>query len=311
MAESWLKYTPTSGTASGVVTYTTDFLYGRKARSTTSTIVSTAGSPTISKNVTVKQYGYGVYSYINNTNINSVGQIITVNVGCTVTSATFNFDVNFKKIEITQVDTSSFPLTLNFPSSNSWTGKVSGSGTWTNNNDIVGDPGAVQRYTTSLICTFSQNTGASRSGKFRVRGYYNTTESDVNGGAGVDTYKEFYLVVRQAEMTEYSVTVGSIAPLSGEGDNTTWKLPLIQSNPNPRTYISGNLDVIRSDGDFDICSVNGTIIGEIQSLQILTSTGEPYMKNPDLLTGEISNVNLSGTSQTSGYVCTGVSQKII
>lgn len=307
MAESWLKYTPASGTASGVVTYTTDFLYGRKARSTTSTIASTAGSPTISKNVTVKQYGYGVYSYINNTNINSTGQIITVNVGRTVTSATFNFDVNFKKIEITQVDTSSFPLTLNFPSSNSWTGKVSGSGTWTNNNNIVGDPGAVQRYTTSLVCIFSQNTGASRSGKLRVRGYYNTADSDINGGAGSDTYKEFYLVVQQAGITEYHVTVGAMMPLSMDGDNTTWKLPLIQSNPNPSTSISGNLEVIRSDGSFDICSVNGTISEEIQSLQILTSTGEPYMKNPDLLTGEISNVTLSGTSQTSGYVCTGVS----
>lgn len=307
MAESWLKYTPASGTASGVVTYTTDFLYGRKARSTISTIASTAGSPTISKNVTVKQYGYGVYTYINNTNINSAGQIVTVNVGRTVTSATFNFDVNFKKIEITQVDTSSFPLTLNFPSSNSWTGKVSRNGTWTNNNDIVGDPGAVQRYTTSLVCTFSQNTGSSRGGKLRVRGYYNTAESDVNGGAGTDTYKEFYLVVQQAGIVEYHVTVGKMIPLSMDGDNTTWKLPLTQSNPNPRTSISGDLEVIRSDGDFDICSVNGTISGEIQSLQILTSTGEPYMKNPDLLTGEISNVTLSGTSQTSGYVCTGVS----
>lgn len=307
MAEGWLKYTPASGTNSGVVTYTTDFLYGRKARSTTSTIASTAGSPTISKNVTVKQYGYGVYSYIKNTNINSAGQIITVNVGRTVTSATFNFDVNFKKIEITQVDTSSFPLTLNFPSSNSWTGKVSGSGTWTNNNDIVGDPGAVQRYTTSLVCTFSQNTGSSRGGKLRVRGYYNTAESDVNGGAGTDTYKEFYLVVQQAGIVEYHVTVGTMIPLSMDGDNTTWKLPLTQSNSNPSTSISGDLEVIRSDGDFDICSVNGTISGEIQSLQILTSTGEPYMKNPDLLTGEISNVTLSGTSQTSGYVCTGVS----
>ena len=307
MAESWLKYTPASGTASGVVTYTTDFLYGRKARSTTSTIVSTAGSPTISKNVTVKQYGYGVYSYINNTNINSAGQIITVNVGRTVTSATFNFDVNFKKIEITQVGTSSFPLTLNFPSSNSWIGKVSGSGTWTNNNDIVGDPGAVQRYTTSLVCTFSQNTGSSRGGKLRVRGYYNTAESDVNGGAGTDTYKEFYLVVQQAGIVEYHVTVGTMMPLSMDGDNTTWKLPLIQSNPNPSTSISGNLEVMRSDGGFDICSVNGTISGEISELQILTSTGDPYVKNPDLITGEISNVNLSGTSQTSGYVCTGVS----
>lgn len=307
MAEGWLKYTPASGTNSGVVTYTTDFLYGRKARSTTSTIASTAGSPTISKNVTVKQYGYGVYSYIKNTNINSAGQIITVNVGRTVTSATFNFDVNFKKIEITQVDTSSFPLTLNFPSSNSWTGKVSGSGTWTNNNDIVGDPGAVQRYTTSLVCTFSQNTGSSRGGKLRVRGYYNTAESDVNGGAGTDTYKEFYLVVQQAGIVEYHVTVGTMIPLSMDGDNTTWKLPLTQSNSNPSTSISGDLEVIRSDGDFDICSVNGTISEEIQSLQILTSTGEPYMKNPDLLTGEISNVTLSGTSQTSGYVCTGVS----
>jgi hypothetical protein len=307
MAESWLKYTPASGTASGVVTYTTDFLYGRKARSTTSTIVSTAGSPTISKNVTVKQYGYGVYSYINNTNINSAGQIITVNVGRTVTSATFNFDVNFKKIEITQVDTSSFPLTLNFPSSNSWTGKVSGTGTWTNNNDIVGDPGAVQRYTTSLICTFSQNTGASRGGKLRVRGYYNTAENDVNGGAGTDTYKEFYLVVQQAGIIEYHVTVGSLMPLSIDGDNTTWKLILLQSNPIPRTSISGELEVTKSDGDFDICSVNGIISGETSELQILTSTGDPYIKNPDLITGEISNVNLSGTSQTPGYVCTGVS----
>lgn len=307
MAESWLKYTPASGTASGVVTYTTDFLYGRKARSTTSTIASTVGSPTISKNVTVQQYGYGVYSYINNTNINSAGQIVSVNVGRTTTSATFNFDVNFKKIEIVQVDTGSFPLTLNFPSSNSWTGKVSGSGTWTNNNDIVGDPGDIQRYTTSLVCTFLQNTGASRRGKLRVRGYYNTAEHNVNGGAGTDTYKEFYLVVQQAGITEYHVTVGTMMPLSMDGDNTTWKLPLIQSNPYPSTSISGNLEVIRSDGDFDVCSVNGTISGEIQSLQILTSTGEPYMKNPDLLTGEISNVTLSGTSQTSGYVCTGVS----
>lgn len=307
MAESWLKYTPASGTASGVVTYTTDFLYGRKARSTTSTIASTVGSPTISKNVTVKQYGYGVYSYINNTNINSAGQVVTVNVGRTNTSATFNFDVNFKKIEITQVDTSSFPLTLNFPSSNSWTGKVSGSGTWTNNNDIVGDPGAVQRYTTSLVCTFSQNTGSSRGGKLRVRGYYNTAESDVNGGSGTDTYKEFYLVVQQAGIVEYHVTIGSLAPLSMDGDNTTWKLSFIQSNSTPRTSISGDLGVMRSDGDFDPCSVNGTISGEISELQILTPTGDPYMKNPDLLTREISNVNLSGTSQTSGYVCTGVS----
>jgi hypothetical protein len=307
MAESWLKYTPASGSNSGVVTYTTDFLYGRKARSTTSTIVSTAGSPTISKNVTVKQYGYGEYSYINNTNINSAGQIITVNVGRTVTSATFNFDVNFKKIEITQVGTSSFPLILNFPSSNSWTGKVSGSGTWTNNNDIVGDPGAVQRYTTSLICAFSQNTGASRGGKLRVRGYYNTAEHDVNGVAGTDTYKEFYLVVQQAGITEYSVTVGSIVPLSIDGDNTTWKLILLQSNPTPITSISGELEVTKSDGDFDICSVNGIISGVTSALQILTPTGEPYIKNPDLITGEISNVNLGGTSQTPGYVCTGVS----
>lgn len=307
MAESWLKYTPASGTASGVVTYTTDFLYGRKARSSTSNIASTAGSPTISKNITVQQYGYSVYQYVNNTNINSSGQIITVNVGRTTTSATFSFDVNFRKIEITQVDTGAFPLTLSFPSSNSWTGKVSRSGTWTNNNDIVGDPGAVQRYTTSLVCTFAQNTGASRGGKLRVRGYYNTTEHDVNGGAGTNTYSEFYLVVQQAGITEYHVIVGSVMPLSMDGDNTTWKLSLIQSDSTPSTSISGQFNVIRSDGDFDICSVNGTINGEVQDLQILTSQGDPYMKNPDLVTGEISNVALSGTSQTSGYVCTGVS----
>lgn len=303
---SWLISTPSEGTGSGKVVYSTSPYFGRKYRDTISTFTRKSGTENTS--VYVNQYGYGVYSYINNTIINSAGKIITVNVGRTVTSATFNFDVNFKKIEITQVDISSFPLTLNFPSSNLWTGKVSGSGTWTNNNDIVGDPGAVQRYTTSLICTFSQNTGASRGGKLRVRGYYNTAESDVDGGAGTDTYKEFYLVVQQAGITEYHVTVGSIMPLSIDGDNTTWKLPLIQSNSTPETSISGNFDVIKSDGDFDTCSVNGIISEETQELQILTSTGDPYMKNTDLITGEISNVNLSGTSQTSGYVCTGVSK---
>lgn len=307
MAESWLKYTPASGTNSGVVTYTTDHLYGRKSRSTVSTISSTAGVPSISEDVTIQQYGYGVYAYINNTNINSAGQTVIVSVDRTVTSATFNFDVNFKKIEITQVDTTSFPLTLSFPSSNSWTGKVSGSGTWTNNNDIVGDPGAVQRYTTALVCSFPQNTGASRGGKLRVRGYYNTGESDVDGTAGTDAYKEFYLVVQQAGITEYSVTVGLIAPLSGEGDNTTWKLNLMQSNATPKTKVSGTFDVMRLDGDFDPCLVEGTISGELGYLQVLTSDGNPYMKNPDLLEREITNVNLSGVSQTDGYVCTGVS----
>ena len=306
MAESWLKYTPASGTASGVVTCSTDFFYGRKARNGTINISTNVGSPTISRNVIVKQYGYGPYSYINNKNV-AAGSDTVVSVNRTATSAVFNLDVNFRKLEITQIDQVSHPLVLNFQNTNSWTGVISRSGTWTNGNDIVGDPGASQRYKTSLTVTFTQNTSPSRSGKLRVRGYYNTTEHDVNGGAGIDKYSEFYLVVQQAGIIEYHVTVGSVLPLSIDGDNTTWKLTLIQSDSTPSTSISGNFNIIRSDGDFDICSVNGTIDGEIQELQILTSTGDPYMRNPDLVTGETSNVNLSGISQTSGYVCTGVS----
>ena len=306
MAESWLKYTPASGTASGVVTCSTDFFYGRKARNGTINISTNVGSPTISRNVIVKQYGYGPYSYINNKNV-AAGSDTVVSVNRTATSAVFNLDVNFRKLEITQIDQVSHPLVLNFQNTNSWTGVISRSGTWTNGNDIVGDPGASQRYKTSLTVTFTQNTSPSRSGKLRVRGYYNTTEHDVNGGAGTDKYSEFYLVVQQAGIIEYHVTVGSVLPLSIDGDNTTWKLTLIQSDSTPSTSISGNFNIIRSDGDFDICSVNGTIDGEIQELQILTSTGDPYMRNPDLVTGETSNVNLSGISQTSGYVCTGVS----
>ena len=306
MSESWLKYTPTSGTASGSVTYTTDFFYGRKSRNTVSTISSLNITPVISRNVTIQQYGYGPYSPVNNNNI-LPGESVTVNVNRTTTSAQFNFDVNFKKIEIAQIDTVNFPLTLSFNSTNSWTGKVSGSGTWVNNNDIVGDPGSMQRYTTTLSCSFSQNTGASRGGKLRIRGYYNTSEHDVATIAGNDTYSEFYLIVQQAGVTEYYVTVGSLMPLDGEGDSTTWRLSLIQSNYDPTTLITGNFNIQRTDGEIDNCTVNGEINGDTEYLQVLTLSGDVYTRNPDLVSEEISNVNLSGVSQTSGYICTEVS----
>ena len=102
MAESWLKYTPASGTASGVVTCSTDFFYGRKARNGTINISTTVSSPTISKNIIVKQYGYGPYSYINNENV-IAGSNTIISVNRTATSAVFNLDVNFKKLEITQI----------------------------------------------------------------------------------------------------------------------------------------------------------------------------------------------------------------
>lgn len=306
MAENWLKYTPTSNTNNGSISYSTDFFYGRKTRSTISTISTKGLSIPTSKNVTVKQYGYGPYCYVNGTNVASLStNPITVNTEMSGTTATFNFDTNYSKIEIKQIDTSAFPLTLNFPSTNSWTGKISGSGTWTNNNNIVGDPGATQRYTTSLVCTFATNTGASRGGKLQVRGYYNSSEHDVEVKPGVETYREFILIVNQSGIVEYNI-VGGIMPLDQDGDNTTWKVSFIQSNPNPTTLIEGNFRAYRVDGDFDICKVYGTISDESNYLQVYTELSEPYKRNPDQLTNEFEGISFFGTSQTPGYVCTGV-----
>ena len=306
MAESWLKYTPASGTASGVVTCSTDFFYGRKARNGTINISTTVSSPTISKNIIVKQYGYGPYSYINNENV-IAGSNTIISVNRTATSAVFNLDVNFKKLEITQIDQASYPLVLNFQNTNSWTGVISGSGTWTNGNDIVGDPGASQRYKTSLTVTFTLNTSSLRSGKLRLRCYYNTTEHDISGIIGTDAYEDFFLIVQQEGIAEYTVSVGQLTPLDGDGDNMTWKLSLVQSDLNPTTHVTGSFNINLNNGQYDNCTVDGFIDGENEFLQVLTLTGESYMRNSELVSGEISTKNFSATSETDGYVCTDIS----
>lgn len=306
MAESWLHYTPSQGTGSRTIIYSTDFFYGRKSRNTTSSITSTSGTPSTSKYVTCNQYGYGLYSYANN--INTAGfQTIAVDCVKTQMSASFTLHTNAKRIDISQIDTGTYKLPLTFSQTQSWTGSISGSGTWTSGNDVVGDPGAVQRYTTNINCSFTQNTGASRSGKIRVRVWYVNGESDVNNRTPTDNYEEYYLVVNQAGLIEYSVTIESLLPEDpSTGDNTRWTLSFAQTDDVPDTLIDGSLSVERSDGQFDICTVNGVIDSGNEYKLSLMQNGDYYTKNPDIITGNISNTSFSGVSQTDGYLCTGV-----
>lgn len=308
-ADSWLKYTPSSGSGSSTINYSTDFHYGRKKRSTTSSITSTVGG--VTKNVTARQYGCGPYWMINNVNPTS-SNTITVSASRTQTSASFNFDINFYKIELTQVDTETYLLPVTIPQTGTWTGVVSGSGSWTLNNNITNDPGASQRYKTTINISFTANSGSSRSARIRFRGWYKTAEHDVNQSTdGSDAYNECYLVINQAGLSEYSVYISGITPDDPSmGDNTTWHFNYNQSDAAPVTTINATYTIQRNDGQFDNGRLNNiTINSDGQgsgTIPVYDNNGSVYRKNPDLISGSITGT-ASGTSQTAGWVCTSVS----
>lgn len=177
--------------------------------------------------------------------------------------------------------------------------KRDGTNTWTNftpGTPIPGDPGATWVYDIRILVTVVQNPSitAGRSFAVTMQLYDMTTPLTTT------------ISQLKRELIHYTVHVSSPMPVDPSmGDSTQWKLNFYGA-PVP-TQISGNFLLLRNDGDFDTCEVNGVIEDNVTSyLLVENSGGGVYMRNPDNVSGSIEGWDGSGVSQDSGYVCDGV-----
>lgn len=171
--------------------------------------------------------------------------------------------------------------------------------TWINftpGTPIPGDPGATWVYDLRVLVTVAQNpsTTASRSFPVTMQLYDMTTPLTTT------------ISQLKRELVHYTVNVSSPMPVDPSmGDSTQWKLNFYGA-PVP-TQISGNFLLLRNDGDFDTCEVNGVIEDNVTNYLLIENLGGGvYMRNPDDVSGSIEEWDGSGVSQDSGYVCDGV-----
>lgn len=177
--------------------------------------------------------------------------------------------------------------------------KRDGTNTWTNftpGTPIPGDPGAIWVYDIRILVTVAQNPSitAGRSFAVTMQLYDMTTPLTTT------------ISQLKRELIHYTVHVSSLMPVDPSmGDSTQWKLSFYGA-PVP-TQISGNFLLLRNDGDFDTCEVNGVIEDNVTNYLLVENLGGGvYMRNPDDVSGSIEEWNGSGVSQDSGYICDGV-----
>lgn len=308
---SWLISTPSEGTGSGKVVYSTSQYFGRKHRNTISTFTRKSGVETTS--VHVNQYGYGLYSYCNN-QLAVQNSTINISVDKNSTNTTISLKTNAKKISIDQVDTSTNTLIVSIPQTNTWRGEVSkSSGQWINNNDIISDPGSNELFTSSINVTFSANSGAPRTAKLRVRVYNLDGEQDpsIDSGDYTEEYSQYTILIKQGGVTPYQIKLGSLMPDQDTPEESrNWYLTTTGSPSNVETLIEGQITINLNDGGTQECNLNGTIEGDINNKIYLldTSTEEKYVQPESNVSGEYSINSINGTSQTDGYTCTDVSK---
>lgn len=178
--------------------------------------------------------------------------------------------------------------------------KRDGTNTWTNftpGTPIPGDPGATGVYDIRILVTVAQNPSitAGRSFAVTMQLYDMTTPLTTT------------ISQLKRELIHYTVhVVSSLMPVDPSmGDSTQWKLNFYGA-PVP-TQIEGNFCLLRNDGDFDTCEVNGVIEDNVTNYLLVENLGGGvYMRNPDDVSGSIEEWNGSGVSQHSGYICDGV-----
>ena len=308
---SWLISTPSEGTGSGKVVYSTDQYFGRKYRDTISIFTRVSGTETDS--VHVNQYGYGLYSYCND-QLAVQNSTINIPVDRNSTNTVISLKTNAKKISIDQVDTSTNTLIVSIPQTNTWRGEVSGSsGQWVNNNDITSDPGSNELFTSSINITFSANSGASRTAELRVRVYNFDGEQDpsVDSGSYIEEYSQYTILINQRGVSSYEITLGSLMPDQDTPEESrNWYLATTGSPSNVETLIEGQITINLNDGGTQECNLNGTIEGGVNNRIYLldVSTGDKYVQPESNVSGEYTVNTVGGESQTDGYVCTGVSK---
>lgn len=308
---SWLISTPSEGTRSGKVVYSTSQYFGRKHRDTISTFTRKSGVETTS--VHVNQYGYGLYSYCND-QLAVQNSTINIPVDKSSTNTTISLKTNAKKISIDQVETATNTLIVSVPQTNTWRGEVSGSsGQWINNNDITNDPGSNELFTSSINVTFSANSGAPRTAKLRVRVYDLDGEQDpsIDSGSYTEEYSQYTILIKQGGITSYQIKLGSLMPDQDTSEESrNWYLTTAGSPSGVRTLIEGQITINLNDGRTQECDLNGIIEGDVNNKIYLlnTSTEDKYVQPDSNVSGEYSVNSVGGASKTDGYVCTGVSK---
>lgn len=308
---SWLISTPSEGTGSGKVVYSTSPYFGRKYRDTISTFTRKSGTENAS--VHVNQYGYGLYSYCND-QLAVQNSTINIPVDKSSTNTIITLKTNAKKIGIDQIDTATNTLIVTIPQTNTWNGEVSGSsGRWTNHNNITNDPGSNELFTSSINVTFSANSGAPRTAKLRVRVYNFEGEQNhsVDPDVYVEEYSQYTILIKQGGVTPYQIKLGSLMPDQDTPEESrNWCLVTTGSPSGVETLIEGQITINLNDGRIQECNLNGTIKGGINNKIYLldTSTEEKYVQSESNVSGEYFINTINGTSKTDGYVCTGVSK---
>ena len=308
---SWLISTPSEGTGSGKVVYSTSPYFGRKYRDTVSTFTRKSG--TESTSVHVNQYGYGLYSYCND-QLAVQNSTINIPVDKNSTSTTISLKTNAKKIGIDQVDTATNTLIVSVPQTNTWTGEVSqSSGQWINHNNITNDPGANELFTSSINVTFLANPGAPRTAKLRVRVYDfdGETDPDFDPESYTEEYVQYTILIKQGGITSYQIKLGALMPdQSTSEESRNWYLVATGSPPNVETEIDGQITIKLSSGDVQPCLLKGIIKGGVnEKIYLLDEvTQDKYIQPDSNVSGEYTVNTVSGESKTDGYVCTGVSK---
>lgn len=308
---SWLISTPSEGTGSGKVVYSTSPYFGRKYRDTISTFTRKPGTENTS--VHVNQYGYGLYSYCND-QLAVQNYTINIPVDKSSTNTIITLKTNAKKIGIDQIDTGTNTLIVTIPQTNTWNGEVSGSsGQWTNHNNITNDPGANELFTSSINVTFSANSGAPRTAKLRVRVYDFEGEIDPSFDPDyyVEEYSQYTILIKQGGVTPYQITLGSLMPDQDTSEESrNWYLTTSGSPSGVRTLIEGQITINLNDGGIQECNLNGIIEGGVNNKIYLLDifAGDKYVQQDSNVSGKYFVNSINGTSQTDGYVCTDVSK---
>ena len=308
---SWLISTPSEGTGSGKVVYSTSPYFGRKYRDTISTFTRKSG--TESTSVHVNQYGYGLYSYCND-QLAVQNYTINIPVDKSSTNTIITLKTNAKKIGIDQIDTADNTLIVTIPQTNTWNGEVSGSsGQWTNHNNITNDPGSNELFTSSINVTFSANSGAPRTAKLRVRVYNFEGEQNpsVDPDVYVEEYSQYTILIKQGGITPYQIKLGALMPdQSTSEESRNWYLATTGSPHDVETEIDGQITIKLSSGDVQPCLLKGIIKGGVnEKIYLLDEvTQDKYVQPDSNVSGEYTVNTVGGESQTDGYVCTGVSK---
>lgn len=302
---TWINYSPNNGNGSGIIEYSTSQNYGRSYRS----FISTIKSSTLLIQIPISQYGYGPFCNINGLNpIFQENKTILISIDKKATTVNFYFNTNYKKINLKQINKSGEYIPLTIPQN--ITGTFNGDDfPIVLNNDIVEDYGKLDLYNFVLSLPINENNGLSRDAYIKFTGWYYSEEHDISGKTGNYVYDEYYLKIFQTGLPEYSLTMtGPMAINQEDNDLCKWKMTFSKEEQydNMSTNIDGQCALLLTNNDYDVVNITGTVTNVTDYVVLKNLDGTDYINNPDNITGTITSLSVSGTSNNSNYICKSI-----